>query len=133
MHPQPANPAHQRRSSTLTDMEGRSQRIAGPLSRRQKRLMILVGAVLAVVLGGVSAWAATGPGSYDRSRNGCVTVNVASSMGGSVTHRCGAAARDMCRTAFARDDKVSRLTQEQCRLAGIRPPFSPASQPATGG
>jgi hypothetical protein len=101
-------------------MEGRSQRIAGPLTRRQKRLMILVGALLAVVLGGVSAWAATGPGSYDRSRNGCVTVNVPSSMGGSVAHKCGAAAQDMCRTAFARHDNVSHLIQDQCRLAGIR-------------
>jgi hypothetical protein len=102
-------------------MDGRSQRIAGPLTRRQKRLMALVAALIAVVLGGVSAWAATGPGSYDRSRNGCVTVNVPSSMGGSLAHECGAAARDLCRTAFAREDKVSRLIQQQCRLAGIRP------------
>ncbi len=117
--PSPAATAQER--YTLAGMDGRSQRITGPLSRRQKQLMALVGALIAVALGAVSAWAATGPGSYDRSRNGCVTVNVQSSMGGSVTHECGAAARALCHTAFARSDQVSLLTRHQCRLAGIRP------------
>lgn len=91
------------------------------MTRRQKQLMALVGVLLLVVLGAVSAWAATGPGAYDRSSNGCITVNVPSSMGGSVTHECGVAAQSMCATAFTHTDKVSLLTRDQCRLAGISP------------
>lgn len=91
------------------------------MTRRQKQLMALVGALIVVALGAVSIWAATGPGSYDRSSNGCITVNVPSSMGGSVAHECGASAQSMCDTAFTRTDKVSLLTRDQCRLAGIDP------------
>ncbi len=114
-------------------MDGRSQRHAGPLTRRQKRLMALAGALLVVVLAGVSAWAVTNSDAYSGSRNGCVTVSVTSSTGGATVHDCGAGARAMCRAAFTHHDRVSLLTQTQCRLAGLRPsaaPSSPAAPPA---
>jgi hypothetical protein len=117
-------------------MDGRSQRLAGPLTRRQKRLMALAGALVVVVLGGVSAWAVINPDAYSGSRNGCVTVSVPSSTGGAIVHDCGAGARAMCLTAFAHRDEVSLLTQTQCRLAGLRPsaaPPSPSAPAAVGG
>src|SRR5206468_5965219 len=58
-------------------MEGRQpNRLGESLTRRQKRVFAAVGAALVVVLGGVSVWAATDPGSYGRSGNGCVNVTV---------------------------------------------------------
>ncbi len=108
-------------------MEGRSQRVAGPLTRRHKQMMAAVGGLVAAGLAGVGIWSATSPGSYDRSRDGCITVNVPSSMGGSIMHDCGTRAQAICQAAFARHDTVSRLIQPQCRLAGLGPP--PASAP----
>jgi hypothetical protein len=40
-------------------------------------------------------------------------------------HECGSQAQAMCQAAFTHDDKLSRLTRPQCRLAGIRPAGSP--------
>jgi hypothetical protein len=45
-----------------------------------------------------------------------------SSTGGALLHDCGAAARAMCRNAFANTGKLSLLTRPQCRLAGLGPP-----------
>ena len=64
-------------------MEGRQpNRLGESLTRRQKRVFAAVGAALVVVLGGVGVWAATDPGSYGRSGNGCVNVTVPSTTGG---------------------------------------------------
>src|SRR5580704_9342163 len=91
------------------------------LSRRGKRRLVLIGGLLAAVLAAGITWAAVSSGSYDSSRAGCVTVNVPSSMGGSLLHECGAGAKALCRQAFARSDKISLLTRPQCRLAGLAP------------
>lgn len=61
------------------------------------------------------------PGRYGRSAHGCVSVTVPSSTGGGILHACGAAARAMCHTAFARHDRIALLTRPQCRLAGLAP------------
>lgn len=108
-------------------MDGRSQRLTGPLSPRAKRTMA-VGGVLAVVgFTGLGVWAGTHSGSYGPSRNGCVTVSVPSSTGGAIMHDCGASARALCKTAYAGHDKIAVLTQAQCRLAGLGPPGAAAS------
>ncbi len=104
-------------------MEGRQpNRLGESLTPRQKRVFAVVAAVLAVIIGGVSAWAATDPGSYGRSRHGCVNVVVPSTTGGAILHQCGAAAQAMCRRAFARHDRISLLARPQCRQAGYPPP-----------
>ena len=104
-------------------MEGRQpNRLGESLTPRQKRVFAVVAAVLAVIIGGVSAWAATDPGSYGRSRHGCVNVVVPSTTGGAILHQCGAAAQAMCRRAFARHDRISLLARPQCRQAGYTPP-----------
>lgn len=94
---------------------------AEALTRRDKRRLMIVAAVILAVFAGVGIWAAVSPGSYGQSRNGCVTVNAPSSTGGGLQHECGAAAVAMCRNAFAHSDQLSLLTRPQCRLAGINP------------
>ena len=59
--------------------------------------------------------------AYGRSRNGCVNVTEASSTGGAILHECGAAARSLCRRAFAHTDRVSLLARPECRKAGLAP------------
>jgi hypothetical protein len=98
-----------------------SQPTAQSLTSRGKRRLVLIGAVLVAALVAGITWAAVSSGSYDSSRAGCVTVNVPSSMGGSLLHECGAGARAMCQRAFARSDSLSLLTRPQCRLAGLGP------------
>lgn len=88
---------------------------------RDKRLILTAIAAVLAVLVAVGIYAAVRPGSYDGSRNGCITVNVPSSMGGSLIHQCGADARATCNRAFAGSDKIALLTRPQCRLAGLRP------------
>ena len=113
-------------------MYSRTRRPTAPLSRRQKRFMAAAGALLIAVIAGVSAWALSSPGSYDRSRDGCVTINLPSSTGGGIEHQCGAAARAMCRDAFTRSGGNALAVQRQCRLAGIGPAGATTAPPATG-
>lgn len=40
------------------------------MTRRDKRVMAVAGAVVVAVLGGVGAWAARDPGSYGQSHGG---------------------------------------------------------------
>jgi len=105
-----------------------------PLTRRDKRGLVLVCALIVGGLVGLGIWAAVSPGGYGQSRDGCVTVSAASSTGGALLHECGDKAVAMCQAAFTHRDKLSLLTRPQCRLAGLGPqpaPGSPAS-PAGG-
>ncbi len=95
------------------------------LSPRGKWVLGVIGVVLVAVLAGVGVWSVVGKSSYGPSRNGCVNVNVVSSMGGALSHSCGAQARALCKRAFRHDDALSRQTRTQCRLAGL----APAQQP----
>jgi hypothetical protein len=88
---------------------------------RDVRRIVAVIAGIALALAAIAIWAAVRPGSYDVSRNGCITVNLPSSMGGSLLHQCGNAAKATCERAYASGDEASRLTRPQCRLAGINP------------
>jgi hypothetical protein len=88
---------------------------------RDRRRIALAGVALLAVIAAVAIWAAVRPGAYGASRNGCITVTLPSSTGGALIHQCGAAAKAMCKRAFAADDKVSQLTRPQCRLAGLAP------------
>jgi len=103
-------------------MEGRQPNRTGEsLTSRQKRIFAVAGAALLVLLGGVGVWAATDPGSYGRSGNGCVNVTVPSTTGGAILHDCGAAAQALCERAFAHHDRIALLARPQCRLAGYAP------------
>jgi hypothetical protein len=103
----------------------------GPMTRRDKRVMAVAAVAIAVLLGGVGVWAAHHPGSYGRSRAGCITVSLPSTTGGALMHQCGANARATCRKAFAQHDKIALLTRPQCRLAGLAQRASPAAPAST--
>ena len=94
---------------------------AEPLTRRDKRGIAIVGALILVVSAALGVWVAVRPGGYGQSRDGCVTVTEPSSTGGALLHACGADARAMCQAAFTHGDTVSLLTRPQCRLAGLSP------------
>ncbi len=104
---------------------------AEPLTRRDKRGIAIVVAVLLAGFAGLGIWAAVRPGGYGQSRAGCVTVTAPSSTGGALLHACGASARAMCRSAFTHTDQISLLTRPQCRLAGLGPAAvtAPSSPP----
>jgi hypothetical protein len=85
-------------------------------------MLIAVGVVVGVIAVGSTAWVMTGHSStYDRSGDGCVNVPIASSMGGSLEHACGTAARDWCHAVYAQHDARAEAVQAQCRVAGILP------------
>ena len=104
---------------------------AEPLTRRDKRGMAVVGALVLAGFAGLGIWAAARPGGYGQSRGGCVTVTAPSSTGGALLHACGPDAKAMCHAAFTHDDKLSLLTRPQCRLAGLGP--APAPRPSHAG
>ena len=95
---------------------------AEPVTRRDKRIIMTIGAVIVVVLAGVGIWAAAAPGSYGASSHGCITVNLPSTMGGSLVHACGGKAARLCADAYAGTGLAPRLFRPQCRLAGIAAP-----------
>ena len=95
--------------------------VAEQATGRDRRLIVAVIAAIVLVLAGVATWAAVKPGSYDVSRNGCISVNLPGPMGGNIVHQCGNAARSTCLRAYAASDQTSRLYQVQCRLAGLNP------------
>ena len=95
--------------------------VAEQATGRDKRRIVAVVAAIGLILAAVTIWATVRPGAYDGSRNGCITVNLPSSMGGSLMHQCGSAARVTCQRAYTGTDEISRLTRPQCRLAGINP------------
>jgi hypothetical protein len=101
------------------------------LSRRQKRVFAVAGAIALAVVVGVGIWSVSDSGSYGRSGNGCINVTMPSTTGAGLMHGCGAVARTMCRRALNRHDELARLTLVQCRIAGLLPSVPP-STPATG-
>ncbi len=88
---------------------------------RDKRRIAAVLVAIALILAAVAIWATIRPGAYGASRDGCITVNLPSSMGGSLMHQCGSAAKATCQRAYTGTDAISRLTRPQCRLAGLYP------------
>jgi len=67
----------------------------------------------------VGVWVAAAYRDDSTSGQGCVTVSVASSTGGARVHECGDAARALCRSAYANNDRFALLTRRQCQLAGL--------------
>jgi len=94
---------------------------AEPATRHDKRILAIAIVVILLVLVATAVWAAVRPGAYGSSRDGCITVTLASSTGGALIHDCGLQARSACKQAFAHDDRISLLTRPQCRLAGLAP------------
>jgi hypothetical protein len=94
----------------------------GPLSFPERRGILIVLGVVAAIIVAATTWVVTSrPSTYDQSRDGCVNVAAASSMGGVISHQCGDAARTWCQANYALHDTHAEAVQAQCRLAGILP------------
>ena len=94
-------------------VERHSERLATPLSRRERLLLALLGALLAATLAGVAIYAATEGSSSPRP--GCISVSFAASVGGNTVNACGAKAREICRKQSSGNARVA----EACRRGGI--------------
>jgi hypothetical protein len=88
------------------------------VSPRQKRALLIIGAV--IVIGAVAgiAWGALQSDSYQASSNGCISVTIPGSIGGEFVHDCGSAAKTTCRTAYASSDPLSLAERPACARAG---------------
>jgi hypothetical protein len=85
-------------------------------------VLIAVAVLVTVIAVGATAWAVlTHLSASGQSEDVCVTVTMASSMGGGVEHACGAAARTWCQAAYAQADGHAQAVQVQCRAAGLLP------------
>jgi hypothetical protein len=98
-----------------------SDQIEGSLSLtpRGKRIVYVVLGVVVAACAAVGIWSAVSSDPLATSANGCVSVNIASSTGGTLVHYCGSQAKTYCHTAFQRSDPASLAAQKQCDLAGL--------------
>ncbi len=94
-----------------------------PLTPRDRRTMLIVMCVVAVLIAvGAAVWVLTSRFyTHERPGDGCVNLSIASSMGGALEHACGSAARDWCRAASVQHDAHAEAVQARCRVAGILP------------
>ena len=94
-----------------------------PMTRGERRAVLIIAAVLAaLIVIGTAVWAVLDSRSDSANpADKCVTVGVASSMGGNVEHACGRAAHDWCVAADAQHDPHAQAVQAGCRNAGILP------------
>src|SRR5260370_18679352 len=72
---------------------------AEPLTRRDKRGIAIVGALVLAVSAGLGIWAAVRPGGYCQSRDGCGTLTVPSSTRGGLLPQSPAGRQGNCPTA----------------------------------
>ena len=87
--------------------------------RGDKRRLVVLALAVALAFAGAAALTVVHPGSYGRSRAGCVAVTIPSSTGGALLHQCGTPARATCRSAFRHHDRLSLLMRPACRQAGL--------------
>jgi hypothetical protein len=99
-------------------MVGQEARLAQPIDRRHKRLLLATVACILVAVVAVAVYGARQTNSYGSSANGCVTLSFASEMGSAAVHKCGLAAKEWCAFEDGRSDLEARLVGTQCRLAG---------------
>ena len=88
------------------------------LSRRQKRILLIIGAAVAVAAIVGCVWGALTPDKFATSAHGCVNVKSSGSTGGGLIHVCGNDAKSFCRTAYLSAAPSERAVQVQCADAG---------------
>jgi hypothetical protein len=97
-------------------VEGQAQRVVTPLSARDKRM--ITGVTLAVVASLVGALAFSRDPGHVPIPAGCVTADVAGSVGGMTLRDCGLSAKRFCAT---QGDSAPAVTS-QCRRLGYALP-----------
>lgn len=104
-------------------LEGHWQRVNTPLRETTGRERLLVRALLAVlgiavVAAIIVAIATSGGSNGGGTAEGCVRVDVPSTMGGSTIHACGSRAAEFCRGPVAHDPSLRNVALPRCREAG---------------
>lgn len=103
---------------------GHSKRLAEPLpwSRRERTIVAVLLACVALLAAGMGAYALTGGAP---ARRDCIEVTFASTLGGATEHSCGGQARTVCASPGAFRSVAEEL-RAQCERAGFpfggRPP-----------
>ena len=93
-------------------VERHAERLATPLSRRDRHLLFVLGAVVVIALVAGVLYLALRGGTANGER--CFTATYASSVGGATVHHCGADAVHYCRV----DAGIPQVA-EACRKAGF--------------
>jgi predicted metal-binding membrane protein len=109
-------------------MVGQEARLAEPLDRRHKRLMLATVACVVLAAIAVVVYGTRQTNLYGASAHGCVNVHFASELGSASLHKCGVAAREWCSFEQTGRDPEASLILPQCRLAGF--PSAPTAAPA---
>jgi hypothetical protein len=97
-------------------MVGQHQRLATPLvlTKTQRLVALAVGALIAV--GVIAGLAVALTADSPRPPKGCVSVTVASSLGGAPVQHCGADARAWC-ASYKRSDLGNAVLADAVRSA----------------
>jgi hypothetical protein len=93
-------------------LEGQAQRLAAPLSGRDRGFIATVTGVIAIAAAASVFAYASSPASP--SNEGCVVVTVASSLGGTTLRNCGPAAARFCRSEATLNSDIALA----CRREG---------------
>src|SRR5579859_4804703 len=90
-----------------------------PLRTREKAMLGgVMGLLVVLALALVVSFASGGASS----RHGCISVDLAYSVGGAQIHRCGASAREMCASVNQPGGSIgatARALATECRKAGL--------------
>jgi hypothetical protein len=100
-------------------VEGQWRRANTPLSPRDKRLLAAVAATAAIAALALAIAYAVRPAST--SNEGCVGIDVPSTMGGARLRTCGAAARVFCHTQGELDNTIAAACRRQGYAADLHP------------
>lgn len=92
---------------------------SGAMPPRQKRLLLILCAVIGAALVGGGIWGGLSSDSAQTSANGCISLNLPGSIGGQLLHECGSQAKATCRDAYAHSDQVSLAERPACEQAGL--------------
>jgi len=99
-------------------VEGQWDRARTPLSRRDKRLLLALAALIvagAIAAGVVLATRASSP------QGACLSVDVPSTMGGGHLKECGAAARQFCLEQAKREPAIATACRREGFLTELKP------------
>jgi hypothetical protein len=88
------------------------------VSPRQKRVLLIIGAAIVIIVAAGTIWGALQSDPYQASANGCISVSIPGSIGGEFVHECGSAAKATCRDAYAGTDPLSLAERPACVRAG---------------
>ncbi len=99
-------------------VERQAERLATPLSGRDRRFLLAAGAVAVLAILAGTLYLTLGGGGATGER--CFTATYAASVGGATVHHCGAAAVHYCRV----DAGIPQVA-EACRKAGFAVGTSP--------